>query len=149
MKMALYYPWVHLRSGVERTILEIVKRSKHKYTIFTNRFDKENTYREFRNFEVIELRRVPVERSIPSVLSAATVIASNIGGIPEIVEDGKTGLLFTPGGIKDCKEKILKLWNNSKLAEKLGKEGLKTVKKNFSLEVHYKKLMTVYNKILK
>lgn len=76
MKVAVYYPWVYLTSGVERTILEIVKRSKHTYTIFTNHLDKENTYREFKNFEVVELSRVPVERSIPSVLSAATVIAT-------------------------------------------------------------------------
>ena len=34
------------------------------------------------------------------------VIGSNIGGIPEMIKNGKTGFLFTPGDIDDLKEKI-------------------------------------------
>jgi hypothetical protein len=43
MKVALYYPWVYLTSGAERTILELTGRSRHEWTIFTNRFEPENT----------------------------------------------------------------------------------------------------------
>lgn len=75
MKIACYYPWVYLRSGIERTILEMCRRSRHEYTIFTNNFEPDNTYPEFRNLRITELSNVPVERELRSVLRAATVIA--------------------------------------------------------------------------
>lgn len=75
MKIALYYPWIYLKSGVERTILETVKRSKHEFTIFTNHYDQKGTYPEFKKYKVIELKKVPVDRRIMSVLKAAFIIA--------------------------------------------------------------------------
>jgi len=74
MKIAIYYPWIHLTSGVERTILEIVKRSDHEYTIFTNHYDKRGTHPEFNNLKIIQLVKVPVERDLLSVLKAAIII---------------------------------------------------------------------------
>ena len=76
------------------------------------------------------------------------VVASRIGGIPEIVEDVKNGLLFKPGDSNDLAKKIRLLWNNPKIAERLGREGLKTVKKKFSPEVHYKKLIGIYERVI-
>jgi glycosyltransferase involved in cell wall biosynthesis len=74
MKIALYYPWIYLKSGVERTILETVKRSRHSYTIFTNHYDREGTYPEFKKLEVNELERIPVRRNIWSVVQASIII---------------------------------------------------------------------------
>jgi len=75
MRIAIYYPWLYLTSGIERTILETVKRSSHEYTIFTNHFDKKNTYSGFKNLNVIELNRIPVDRGLWSVAKAALVIS--------------------------------------------------------------------------
>jgi len=74
MKIAIYYPWIHLKSGVERTILETLKRSKHQYTVFTNHYNKKGTYHEFKDFKVIELRKIPVRRNLFSVIRAAVII---------------------------------------------------------------------------
>lgn len=74
MRIALYYPWIYLRSGVERTILELVKRSRHNWTIFTSHFDKEGTYPEFKDLEVIQLKRISVKRSYLEVLKAVITI---------------------------------------------------------------------------
>ena len=74
MKIAVYYPWIHLKSGVERTILETLKRSKHQYTVFTNHYNKKGTYPEFKDFKVIELRKIPVRRNLFSVIRAAVII---------------------------------------------------------------------------
>ena len=71
MKIALYYPWVYLTSGAERSILELVKRSHHNWTIFTNHFDSEHTYPEFRKLKLVELRKVSVDRSFSKVMAAA------------------------------------------------------------------------------
>jgi len=75
MKVAIYYPWVHLTSGAERSILELVKRSRHDWTIFTNHFDSERTYPEFKTLKLVELKRVSVERSFSKVIMAALRIA--------------------------------------------------------------------------
>lgn len=76
MKIAIYYPWLYLRSGAERVILELIKRSEHEYTILTNHFDKDNTFPEFDNLNVVELKNVPVNRNLLSVAKAASIIAT-------------------------------------------------------------------------
>ncbi len=76
MKIALYYPWIYLRSGVERTILELTKRSRHQWTIFTSHLDTDSTYPELKERRIIELKKVPVSRSYTAVLKAAATILS-------------------------------------------------------------------------
>jgi glycosyltransferase involved in cell wall biosynthesis len=46
---------------------------------------------------------------IESIKCGTPVIGSNIGGIPELIEDGKTGLLFKPGDARDLSLKIQSL----------------------------------------
>ena len=71
MNIALYYPWLYLRSGGERTIAELLRRSRHNWTLITNRYESEATFAELRSAKIIELSRVPVNRSITNVLKAA------------------------------------------------------------------------------
>lgn len=77
-----------------------------------------------------------------------TVIASNLGALPEIVRDGKEGLLFKAGDSKDLATKISYLWRNPKLAKTLGVKGLRNIQKKFNSDLHYKNLMKIYNKAL-
>ncbi len=76
------------------------------------------------------------------------VIASRIAGIPEIIKDNKTGILFDTGNIEDCMKKVLLLWNNPSLVKRLGKNAKKFVEVEFGPEKHYKKIMQIYNKAL-
>ena len=75
MKIALYYPWIYIKGGVGRTILELSQKSRHQWTIFTSHFDPQGTYPEFKNINVIELRKVPVRRSYLGVLKAALTVS--------------------------------------------------------------------------
>lgn len=70
MKIALYYPWIYLRSGAERVLLEVTGRSRHNWTLFTNRFEPESTFPEFQDRDVVELPRVSVRRN-PIAVTAA------------------------------------------------------------------------------
>lgn len=70
-KVAIYHPWIYLKGGAEKTILELVQRSKHEWVIYTNRYEKDNTFSEFEKLEVTELLRVPVKRDIFNVALAA------------------------------------------------------------------------------
>jgi glycosyltransferase involved in cell wall biosynthesis len=55
------------------------------------------------------------------------VVAANVGGIPDLISDGETGLLFEADNIHSAAEKIEKLINDKDLREKLGKVGHKQV----------------------
>lgn len=76
------------------------------------------------------------------------VIASKIGGIPEIVEDNINGLLFEPANVEQLKECILKYWNNPNLAIEHGKNGYQKVHEKYTEEKYYNKLIKVYKEVL-
>ncbi|MBW1678996.1 MAG: glycosyltransferase family 4 protein [Deltaproteobacteria bacterium] len=77
------------------------------------------------------------------------VIGSNIGGIPEIVEDGITGFLFEPGNPEELAEKINHLIFHPRLIGKLGKNSRERVEREYSPETHYQKIINVYQSVLR
>lgn len=76
------------------------------------------------------------------------IVASNIGGIPFIVENGKTGLLFEPGNIEELAKKIIMLLKNANLREKMGKVGRKKIK-NFTWDKIALQTVKVYKEVIK
>jgi glycosyltransferase involved in cell wall biosynthesis len=75
MKVALYYPWIYLTSGAERVLVHLTGKSRHEWTLFTNRFQPESTFPEFSHRNVVELDRVSVDRRIGPTAVAAWKIA--------------------------------------------------------------------------
>lgn len=73
------------------------------------------------------------------------VIASNIGGLKDIVINGKTGYLVEPKNIAEWKSKISLLVNNPKLRQEMGKNALNAAKQ-YSTEKIAKKVEGVYKK---
>ena len=70
MRVALYYPWIYLTSGAERIILELSRRSRHEFVLFTNRFEPEQTFPELKNEQVVMLEEISVKRNVFSVAMA-------------------------------------------------------------------------------
>jgi len=87
-----------------------------------------------------------------SILDAQSVglpvLASRVGGIPEIIEDGVSGLLAEAGNPDDFAAKLSRLIDHAALREKLGTEALASVK-NFSIERTVEKNIALYHDILK
>ncbi len=77
-------------------------------------------------------------------LSKTPVIASRIGGIPELVTDGINGLLLNPGDIKDLKEKIEYIIRNPEVIKKF-KESIPEVK---SIEENAKEMEEIYIRLI-
>lgn len=86
---------------------------------------------------------------IESFALGKPVVASNIGGIPELVRDKINGLLFKPGDVKDLRNKISYLINHSSLRKKMGKKGRNLVEKQYNEKKCYKELIAIYNHLLK
>ena len=69
------------------------------------------------------------------------VIATNVGGIPELMSNGKTGFLVEKGNSKQLNEKIEILLNDSKKAKQMGIEGRKFVKEKFEWDIVAKEFL--------
>lgn len=79
LHVALYHPWVYLMGGAERVLAQLVRRSRHRFTILTNHFEPERTFPELSSCDVVELRRVSVERrALPTAKAIATVLAQRL-----------------------------------------------------------------------
>lgn len=92
----------------------------------------------------------PFGRTIIEAASLGkTTVGSRIGGIPEIIIDGKTGVLFEPGNVKELKEKILYLIHNPHKIIEYGKNAKIFVEDEFGPEKHYTNLMDIYHQALK
>lgn len=63
----------------------------------------------------------------------APVVGSGVGGIPEVITDGETGLLFPPGDADSLAQALLRLFGDGRLAEKLSAAGKASAEKRFSM----------------
>jgi len=86
---------------------------------------------------------------LEAMLRGIPVICSRIGGLPEIVEDGVTGLLFEPGNSRELAEKIQYLWNRPELCHKLGNAAREKALREYSPDRYYERLIIAYEKAIK
>jgi glycosyltransferase involved in cell wall biosynthesis len=70
------------------------------------------------------------------------IIASNIPGIPEIIENGKTGLLVNPHEIGEIKEAILKLYKDPRLTRELASNALNEASRHDENKIFQQLLQT-------
>lgn len=75
------------------------------------------------------------------------VIASNVGGIPDVVKDGYTGLLVPQKNPKSLAESIERLLRDSELANRLIRNAKKQLNSNFSWDNILQKIIEVYNNL--
>jgi len=76
------------------------------------------------------------------------VIGSNIGGIPELIDDNVNGLIFEPGNSDELADKINFLLDRPKLITDYGKRAREKAEKDFSPEPHYEKMLEKYHRLL-
>lgn len=68
------------------------------------------------------------------------VLGSRIGGIPELIEEGKDGMTFTSKDVKDLKDKIQQMWDATFDYRQLAEESMK----RYNAEEYYKNIMKIY-----
>jgi glycosyltransferase involved in cell wall biosynthesis len=77
------------------------------------------------------------------------VIAARVGGIPELVEDGVTGLLVPPGNSEKLAEAILRLLKNKELTLEMGGRGQIKVQELFGLRNMVREIEKTYLELVK
>jgi|GEM_PF-2204968 len=76
------------------------------------------------------------------------VVATNVGGIPEIVIHRETGFLVNPGDVKGMVNSLLELAYNKSLVREMGLRGRKRVLKFFTEDAVIPKLIKIYEEIV-
>ena len=82
-----------------------------------------------------------------SFSTGTPVIGSNIGGIPELVEEGYNGFLFESGNYLSLKEKLVKVINDKELITNLEDNAFNSLPEN-SMEIMVNKIIELYHKVV-
>jgi rhamnosyl/mannosyltransferase len=85
---------------------------------------------------------------IEAMSHGTPVIASNIGGIPDVVTDGKEGILVPVKNAEKLAAAIKKILTNKTLADKLGQAGYEKVKERYLWDIQIAKTKEVFEKYL-
>jgi glycosyltransferase involved in cell wall biosynthesis len=101
------------------------------------------------SFLVLPSRAEPFGIAIlEAFASRKPVVASAVGGIPEIIEDGKNGLLVAPENPQALCDAMTTVWNDGDLAERLACAGYVTVKQHFQWETAAARYEATFMKLL-
>ncbi|MEQ9618554.1 MAG: glycosyltransferase family 4 protein [Deltaproteobacteria bacterium] len=82
-----------------------------------------------------------------AMMRGTAVIASDTGGLREIIDNGKSGLLVPPGDVEELTVKLTRLLGDKSLAQSIGRAGHMSASSRFSADKHLEKLMIIYESL--
>lgn len=136
-------PFVFAGTGASEIVEKIRALPNAKEVGFLSGEELENTIREAR------LSVYPSEwyencpfSVIESQMMGTPVIGANIGGIPELIDNVKTGMLFESGNKANLKNILKSLYVNKELQQNMVKNCLN--KKYVTIDEYYEKLLSIY-----
>lgn len=69
--------------------------------------------------------------NLEAMASGTAIIATRVGGVPEIVRDGENGILVAPESSEKIAQGLLRLWQDPDLCHKLGRAGRRLVEREY------------------
>ena len=85
---------------------------------------------------------------LESYAEARAVVATDLGSRRELVQAGKTGLLYRTGDVEQLASAIRFLSSQPELAEKMGRAGRERVRQRYTPEAHYATLVILYERLV-
>lgn len=110
--------------------------------------------RVYEIFEIIDLLVLPSKDepfgrvAIEAMAARKPVVATNVGGLPEIIVDGETGFLVPPKCPQKLAEATIRILNDPQLAVTMGQAGRQRVEQYFSLDQYVNGVEAVYKELL-
>lgn len=130
------------KKKLERIIIENNVKDK---VIMTGFREDNNNLMSFFDLLVVPSKSEAFGLVVIEAMSKGTpVIAAEVNGIKEIIDNGVNGFLVNPNSVDDIKDKILDLYNNKSKYIKFSKNGIIKVENEFSLNVMSSKIEEVY-----
>ena len=84
---------------------------------------------------------------LEAMANACGIVASRIGGIPDMIIEDETGILVMPQDTKTLEEGLCRLLAEPELCRKLGENARRKIENEFSIEDSIKQLLAVYESI--
>ncbi|MGH8515833.1 MAG: glycosyltransferase family 4 protein, partial [Panacagrimonas sp.] len=81
---------------------------------------------------------------IEAYARAVPVAASRVGSLPDLVHEGRTGILFAPGDAQTLADRVAALWNDQGELERMGLEARREWAQNHGAEENLRRLESVY-----
>jgi L-malate glycosyltransferase len=85
---------------------------------------------------------------VEAMKASRPVVATDVGGLPEVVKQGVTGFLAKPGDHYDLAEKLIVLLKDQKLRKEMGEKGREVAVSMFSLDEMISKYQALYKRLL-
>jgi glycosyltransferase involved in cell wall biosynthesis len=85
---------------------------------------------------------------LEAMASGTPVIASRLDGLPEVVRNGETGFLVTPGDVDELRDRIAQLLADRALAARMGARGRDLVLERFTWEACAQRCLAAYEELL-
>lgn len=105
-------------------------------------------------FERVDMTVLPsiAKEGLPNVLlesmsMGTPVIASDLGGIPEVIIGGETGILVSPNDITQLKDAILRLWQNPAHHQAMSQNALDFMRSNFDKERQFDRFLEFFYQV--
>lgn len=141
--------FVVIGDGPERASLEAEVGSSGLAEHFRFPGYQANVYPYLARFDIFVL--TSYHESLPlGILEAMAlgkpVVATRVGGVPEVVEDGESGILVSPGKPSELSAAIEKLLGDTGLRERMGKRGREIVDNKFNIELMLEQTGEAYEK---
>ena len=118
--------------------------------IVDNEFISEDRVADyFRRASVVVLPYIEASQSgvIPMAYSAAKpVVATSVGGLPEMVEDGSTGYLVAPRDAAQLADAVTRLLLDAQLRRRMGENGKRKMEAECSPSVIAQKTVDIYHR---
>jgi len=76
------------------------------------------------------------------------VVASRVGGIPDLVEHGVNGYLVSPGNVREIEHALFTILDDPVLAKRMGKEGREKITSRFSAATMVDSIERIYRELL-
>lgn len=83
-----------------------------------------------------------------AMAAGVPVVAANVGGVPEMVSDGKTGLLVNPNDTSGIAEDVSKVIADPKLAKDMGRRAKESAAEKFRASAVCEKTLQAYREVL-
>ena len=152
MDYVLYFGRFSEEKGIG-TLIKVCKELQDVQFIFAGTGPLEETVNGIKNIKNVGFQKgealeklIRYENCPFSVMESqmygTPVLGADIGGIPELIQVGKTGELFKSGDGDELKSKIQKLWGDKELCDEYSK-NCKDISFD-TIDEYYEKIMKVY-----
>ena len=133
--------------------LATIFRSKYSNAEFVGHLSGEALHQAISDASVVVLPSECYDNCPLSVLEAMAygkpVAGSRMGGIPELVEEGRTGFLFEAGDVEQLRAHLDDLMASPELRRTMGQRARVRAEREFSLTKHNAGLMAIYESVVK